>query len=274
MNAAQDTVVYPGAHVHLEGGTLDAQTISFQGGGEFEWTSGTLHVVTFNGNLANQGGTLVPGHSAGVVTIAGSYTQQAGAILAIEIGGTVPGSGHDRVNVTASATLGGELQLAMLNGFAPAVSDSFTIFDATGGVSGVFSNIADGQRLTTMDGNGSFLVHYGPSSVLSHNQIVLTDFVPVALPGDYNHNGIVDTADYTIWRDSLGRTGVGLAADGNGNNKIEAGDYNVWKTHFGQISLGNGSAESSNIAIPEPAPSGMLLVGMLAIISRRRKTVS
>jgi hypothetical protein len=28
------------------------------------------------------------------------------------------------------------------------------------------------------------------------------------LGGDYNHNGIVDSADYTIWRDSLGQSGA------------------------------------------------------------------
>jgi hypothetical protein len=43
----------------------------------------------------------------------------------------------------------------------------------------------------------------------------------LVLPGDYNHNGVVDTANYTVWRDSLGQTGAGLAADGNGNGVIE-----------------------------------------------------
>jgi hypothetical protein len=41
------------------------------------------------------------------------------------------------------------------------------------------------------------------------------------VPGDYNHNGIVDAADYSVWRDSLGRTGSGLAVDGNGDGMID-----------------------------------------------------
>ena len=30
--------------------------------------------------------------------------------------------------------------------------------------------------------------------------------LPEPVPGDYNQNGIVDAADYTIWRDTLGST--------------------------------------------------------------------
>ena len=33
-------------------------------------------------------------------------------------------------------------------------------------------------------------------------------FLLVTIVGDYNHNGIVDAADYTVWRDTLGQTGT------------------------------------------------------------------
>jgi hypothetical protein len=50
--------------------------------------------------------------------------------------------------------------------------------------------------------------------------------------GDYNGDGSVDAADYTIWCDTLGRTGTRLAADGNINGRIDAGDFDVWKASF------------------------------------------
>ncbi|MBA3480592.1 MAG: hypothetical protein H0T51_02150, partial [Pirellulales bacterium] len=90
VSAAQGVVLFPDAHVNLQGGTLDASAISYhQGiqGSQFQWTSGTLHVGTFNGNLVNSSGTLAPGHSAGNTTINGNYTQQSGGALEIEIGG-------------------------------------------------------------------------------------------------------------------------------------------------------------------------------------------
>ena len=54
-------------------------------------------------------------------------------------------------------------------------------------------------------------------------------FVAVGLAGDYNHDGIVDAADYIVWRNTLGQIGTGLAADGNNNGQIDTGDYDVWK---------------------------------------------
>ena len=41
-----------------------------------------------------------------------------------------------------------------------------------------------------------------------------------ALMGDFNSNGIVDAADYVVWRDTAGATGSGMAADANGDNLV------------------------------------------------------
>jgi hypothetical protein len=56
--------------------------------------------------------------------------------------------------------------------------------------------------------------------------------IPVVLPGDYNRDGVVDSADYIVWRNSMGSTGS-LAADGNGNGTIDLGDYSLWRSRFG-----------------------------------------
>ncbi|MEX2316832.1 MAG: choice-of-anchor Q domain-containing protein [Pirellulales bacterium] len=59
---------------------------------------------------------------------------------------------------------------------------------------------------------------------------------PPAFFGDYNQNAIVDAADYTVWRNMLGQTGLTPydGADGDGDGDITRGDYEVWKTHYGQ----------------------------------------
>ena len=72
--------------------------------------------------------------------------------------------------------------------------------------------------------------------------------------GDYNGDGTVDTADYTVWRDSFGQIGTDLAADGDGSGEIDGGDYTVWTTNF-------GLATSSSSAVPEP--SAIFLSGLL-----------
>jgi hypothetical protein len=53
------------------------------------------------------------------------------------------------------------------------------------------------------------------------------------LPGDFNGDNVVDAADYTIWRDTLGSTGD-LRADHDQNCQVDNDDYQVWVAHFGQ----------------------------------------
>jgi hypothetical protein len=68
---------------------------------------------------------------------------------------------------------------------------------------------------------------------ISNLEFITLVEAPPELLGDYNASGTVDAADYTIWRNTFGDVGAGLAADGNGNGQIDDGDYNVWKAHFG-----------------------------------------
>ncbi len=55
------------------------------------------------------------------------------------------------------------------------------------------------------------------------------------LAGDYSLDGVVDAADYTVWRDSLGATGIAryTGADGDGDGKITQNDHLLWRTNFG-----------------------------------------
>lgn len=90
--------------------------------------------------------------------------------------------------------------------------------------------------------------------------------VPVPALGDYNGDGEVSAADYTVWRDTLGSTSS-LPADGNGNRMIDVGDYDHWKNHFGA----NGAAAVH--AIPEPtslAGAALLATCAIAASSRHR----
>ena len=81
------------------------------------------------------------------------------------------------------------------------------------------------------------------------------------LVGDYNLDGQVDSADFTVWRNTLGQTGSNLAADGNGDRIVNAADYQLWKTHFGSTSTGSGGTAGAG-SVPEPA--GLALVSIAA----------
>jgi hypothetical protein len=72
----------------------------------------------------------------------------------------------------------------------------------------------------------------------------------IVVVGDYNRNGVVDAADYAVWRKTDGT----------------AAGYNAWRTNFGQPG-GSGLGVGASAAVPEPASALMLLMGVLAICS-------
>ena len=82
----------------------------------------------------------------------------------------------------------------------------------------------------------------------------------VPLLGDYNGNGVVDAADYVVWRNGLGTT-------------FQQSDYNVWRQNFGKTG-GSGAGATASAAVPEPAGIAMLIVGMLAACLRRQHLVN
>lgn len=93
-----------------------------------------------------------------------------------------------------------------------------------------------------------------------------------ALAGDYNLDGVVGAADFTVWRNSLGRTGSGLAADGNGDGVVNTADYDFWKAHFGTSGMGSSIAGAG--AVPEPAGVAAALLALtFALPVRYRSAV-
>jgi hypothetical protein len=91
-------------------------------------------------------------------------------------------------------------------------------------------------------------------------------FLPTAA-GDFNGDGVVDAADYTRWRDTLGST-TSLAADGNHNGVVDERDYEIWKTTFGEMSPVEDGAGAA--AVPEPASAMLLALGAIVTLHRTR----
>jgi len=83
---------------------------------------------TITANVILEGRMKVGGEvMTGVLTIVGNYTQMATGVVEIELGGTVPGTGYDQLNIWGVATLGGQLTASALPGFTPAPGDIFDV---------------------------------------------------------------------------------------------------------------------------------------------------
>ena len=94
------------------------------------------------------------------------------------------------------------------------------------------------------------------------------------LTGDYNADGAVNSADYTIWRNTRGQTVYfGAAADGDLDGAVTPADFNVWKSHYGQ-SAGSGAGIRSSFEVPEPLTLLLTLAGLfMGGVSRWQRTV-
>ncbi|HEY3394112.1 MAG TPA: hypothetical protein VGK58_15475 [Lacipirellulaceae bacterium] len=86
------------------------------------------------------------------------------------------------------------------------------------------------------------------------------------LLGDYNENGVVDAADYVVWRKNVG-TMNNLPNDDIGGT-IGSDHYDQWRANFGNPA--GGSALGT--AVPEPAASTLILLSMLGVqLTRHRQ---
>jgi hypothetical protein len=79
---------------------------------------------------------------------------------------------------------------------------------------------------------------------------LLTEVVEPPLAGDYNDDGVVDAADYTVWRDNFDSNGP-LPNETASLGIVDTADFEAWKANFGAMSAGSGQATTSGV--PEPA---------------------
>jgi hypothetical protein len=199
-----------------------------------------------------------PGESTAIVPIEGAYSiGNFTGKLAIEIGGTTPGTGYDQLvssdptNVITIGATATTLDVSLISDFVPAAGDMFTVISTAGMISGDFAveNLpasAGGNALT-------WAVHYNPTN------ITLEVLTSTELNGDFNLDGVVDTADYVMWRKTDGTEP----------------QYNLWRTNFGAGSGGSGGAGEDNdslqqMRVPEPATIWIIVAAVGTTLLRRR----
>lgn len=201
-------------------------------------------------NLHNIQGSVQVGHSPGVLTVSGNYTQDAGSTTSFSIAGTQVGSEYSQLVVGGNLQLSGKLTFNFENAFEPQVGQTFDLITVGGS-----AQLANYQVEIKNLGAG-FQYSFAPFAG-GYRLTVLSagEFEPT-LPGDFSGNGVVDAADYVVWRDHLGTT-------------LTQADYAVWRSHFGQAAAAGGSL-ASNAAVPEPNVAPLLAIVASAFLQSRR----
>jgi hypothetical protein len=231
----------PGALVVLPGSTM----------------TGVINV----GVGVNNQGLLDPGTSTTPVALCNvkDCTQSSTGKLRVDVAGLQPGS-FDRVSVTGTATVGGELAIALAPAYAPNYLDEFNIITA-GAVAGRFSSVTGYQVNTDM----SLAAVYQPTSVK----------LVAAYPGDANFDGKVNLIDLTILAKYYGGTvHVGdewQDGDFNQDGKVNLIDLTILAKNYGKSMPGLvASPPLVGAMVPEPTTVSLLAIGCAALARRRR----
>ena len=206
------------------------------------------------------GGKVKPGASPGTLTIIGPYTQTDTGELEIEFSGTGSGQ-YDVLAVQGDAMIDGTVALQFINGFAPQQGQQFEFLTTSGTAdlsraSFEVQNLEPGFMFDITSSAGGIMMTALNDGV----------FVPDTLPGDYNTDGVVDAADYVVWRKT----------DGTPEG------YDTWRANFGRAAgMGatagwappegwSSSAADSAAAVPEPAAVVSLIFALSVFLCARR----
>ncbi len=117
--------------------------------------------TTINSNGSLNVGDLAK--KAGSLSITGGYTQAAGGVLNIDIGGAISGTEFDVLNISGAANLNGTLNISLIGGFVPAIGSTFKILNCASRT-GTFS-VINGIKI---DSSEHFEVVYNSADVTLH----------------------------------------------------------------------------------------------------------
>ncbi|MEN1678386.1 MAG: autotransporter-associated beta strand repeat-containing protein [Planctomycetota bacterium] len=187
---------------------------------------------------------------AQTLTVDGDLVMNSNAVLELD----VAFSSNDFVNVLGAASLDGTIDVSAAAGFSPANGTTYTLLSASDGIT---------------DAGVNFVLPDGfTAAIVDATDLVLT--FDIGLPGDFNGDGIVNAADFTVWRDNLNTTfDLGGNGDESGSSAglVDIADYQLWKSSFGNAD----QAGALGAAAPEPTAAALVLVGLSAASPRVRR---
>ncbi len=245
-------------------GTLNGQTIG-------DWAGGNLAGIGAAGDVASGLSSGNGNAFHGEIAIARYYNNQSFDLSEVQqnylaITSPLPPVA-DRLLVEGDLRVetGSEIRLDISeSGIADSVQvdGALVLVDAVLFVSSNDQNFSLGDTFNLFDaastlGEFNSITLPALSNGLSWNTELLSvdGSIQVVLTGDYNVDGFVDAADYTVWRDQIGQSVEPYdAADPNGDGVVDQLDYDEWMNNFG-----NASSITLSTAIPEPSSFMMLL---------------
>jgi hypothetical protein len=199
------------------------------------------------------------GSSTGIINVTGDWNN-SGLGISLELdnlaASTVDGVQFDQLNVTGEFTQGGAVTIDRSELVLPATTQQLKIigWGSQSGLSSstIISFLGGSPLAYSFQSDGLYLT-VGPSGIA----------------GDYNNNGVVDAADYVVWRKNAGTNNT--LPNNPAPGTIGQQQYDQWRANFGKpITGGTGLVSSANLTVPEPASSTVWIVLTVLGLAQRR----
>ncbi|QDU88878.1 hypothetical protein Pla175_22620 [Pirellulimonas nuda] len=203
--------------------------------------------VAFDAALSLNGNQLTK-LGAGTLSLATGFVMDGGAIRSYA-------ASDAALYLGADAVLDGDFELLLAPGQVAQLGDLFRLASYA-----ALSDTFDGIVLPSLPTELAWEIEYGVDALIA-------EVVNAGLPGDFNNDGSVDAADYTVWRDNFGAAGP-LLNDGGLGVPIGSAHYELWRGNFGETL---GALNASSAPVPEPGAIALLLLTLLAQVHSRRR---
>ncbi|CAD7694829.1 unnamed protein product [Ostreobium quekettii] len=193
-----------------------------------------------------------------------------------------PGSGSPAtsfwVGVTGSDdAVWGVDEASLLDGFTISIEankDGFTVtisdaefVDNGSATPGVFHGAFTGTEFIDNFGGGHLYFtaqKSGAAMIVNLGELSIEVAEPLLLTADFNRDGVVDAADYTVWRDHSGEQVTPCTeGDANGDGAVTTDDYAEWKASYGAQS---SALRDRAPGLQAPGPASMALLWGAALI--------
>ena len=280
LGGDSSTVGNGGARYTTLGSTSSIQISGPNNGRSIHIANGQLYLASMSGanrgvsavgtglpTTTGQTATLLPGFDPSTTApenVSDFWFKDASTLYVADNRTVALGGGIQRWNFNSGSSLW-ELAYTLDAGTSGIPASGLGVTGTTVGADTVlYATNFSNQLVSITDagaGSAATLLASAPTNT-AFRGVVFVPSAPGGVSGDYNGNGVVDAADYVLWRN-----GGPLQNDPTAG--VQPADYDFWKSRFGATS-GSGSGLGSSAAVPEPASAILLLIGVAAFGLRRR----
>jgi DNA-binding beta-propeller fold protein YncE len=132
--------------------------------------------------------------------------------------------------------------------------------DGNGFLAGILGTFNGTGNISRYAFDGTFLSTFAAPSQNGFTEATAFVVVPTPLIGDFSNDGVVDAADYVVWRKA---SPTDTLPNDDTPGAVDASDFDDWRANFGNSQQAGAGALGAD-AVPEPAGVLLLVTAVLA----------